>query len=140
MAGFLEQKWCCRSSRRRAKHLHQTQNTATRPRRRDSVARSRESSRPHRPRQERRRTPSQARERKSRRDTQSLVRPDLLGATPDQPFRTWLSATLLPPQKALTFGCRDARQDRKSTRLNSSHSQISYAVFCLKKKNNKSLA
>src|SRR5438270_10110691 len=27
------------------------------------------------------------------------------------------------------------RQDRKSTRLNSSHSQISYAVFCLKKKN-----
>src|SRR2546430_11754513 len=31
---------------------------------------------------------------------------------------------------------REARvQDRKSTRLNSSHSQISYAVFCLKKKN-----
>src|SRR5688572_31757501 len=28
-------------------------------------------------------------------------------------------------------------QDRKSTRLNSSHSQISYAVFCLKKKNKK---
>src|SRR2546430_12538368 len=28
-------------------------------------------------------------------------------------------------------------RDRKSTRLNSSHSQISYAVFCLKKKNNK---
>src|SRR2546430_10433281 len=27
-----------------------------------------------------------------------------------------------------------ARRDRKSTRLNSSHSQISYAVFCLKKK------
>src|SRR5688572_31089812 len=26
-------------------------------------------------------------------------------------------------------------RDRKSTRLNSSHSQISYAVFCLKKKN-----
>src|SRR2546430_5731647 len=26
------------------------------------------------------------------------------------------------------------RSDRKSTRLNSSHSQISYAVFCLKKK------
>src|SRR5688572_31985539 len=30
-------------------------------------------------------------------------------------------------------------EDRKSTRLNSSHSQISYAVFCLKKKNNKNL-
>src|SRR2546430_13467028 len=27
-------------------------------------------------------------------------------------------------------------EDRKSTRLNSSHSQISYAVFCLKKKKN----
>src|SRR2546427_7796804 len=30
--------------------------------------------------------------------------------------------------------CGDSRIDRKSTRLNSSHSQISYAVFCLKKK------
>src|SRR2546430_5683546 len=30
-------------------------------------------------------------------------------------------------------GCR-RRRDRKSTRLNSSHSQISYAVFCLKTK------
>src|SRR2546430_12005981 len=29
------------------------------------------------------------------------------------------------------------RLDRKSTRLNSSHSQISYAVFCLKKKKHK---
>src|SRR2546430_4339903 len=33
---------------------------------------------------------------------------------------------------------RARRQDRKSTRLNSSHSQISYAVFCLKKKKNNS--
>src|SRR2546430_11471600 len=31
---------------------------------------------------------------------------------------------------------RDFPRDRKSTRLNSSHSQISYAVFCLKKKKN----
>src|SRR2546430_4578221 len=30
-----------------------------------------------------------------------------------------------------------AGRDRKSTRLNSSHSQISYAVFCLKKNNNR---
>src|SRR2546430_7308240 len=30
---------------------------------------------------------------------------------------------------------RDTIKDRKSTRLNSSHSQISYAVFCLKKNN-----
>src|SRR2546430_10262854 len=29
---------------------------------------------------------------------------------------------------------QEPRRDRKSTRLNSSHSQISYAVFCLKKK------
>src|SRR5688572_31647034 len=32
------------------------------------------------------------------------------------------------------FGDRNLDRDRKSTRLNSSHSQISYAVFCLKKK------
>src|SRR5437773_12568778 len=38
------------------------------------------------------------------------------------------AAQAVPPQ--------DARQDRKSTRLNSSHITISYAVFCLKKKNN----
>src|SRR3989337_3436684 len=31
------------------------------------------------------------------------------------------------------------RQDRKSTRLNSSHGSISYAVFCLKKKQNDTL-
>src|SRR5215469_18208886 len=30
--------------------------------------------------------------------------------------------------------CRCRRRDRKSTRLNSSHVEISYAVFCLKKK------
>ena len=32
---------------------------------------------------------------------------------------------------------KDQESDRKSTRLNSSHGYISYAVFCLKKKNNK---
>src|SRR5688572_32470825 len=37
-----------------------------------------------------------------------------------------------PGQKASDFV---VVTDRKSTRLNSSHSQISYAVFCLKKKN-----
>src|SRR2546430_12501552 len=36
----------------------------------------------------------------------------------------------LPPMPTCTA------RDRKSTRLNSSHSQISYAVFCLKKKKN----
>src|SRR2546430_8930629 len=34
----------------------------------------------------------------------------------------------------------DSGLDRKSTRLNSSHSQISYAVFCLKKKKKPDLA
>src|SRR5438132_9707959 len=39
-------------------------------------------------------------------------------------------------------GCRGrrSRRDRKSTRLNSSHTVISYAVFCLKKKNNHKVA
>src|SRR2546422_6211504 len=32
------------------------------------------------------------------------------------------------------FSAHDPEQDRKSTRLNSSHGYISYAVFCLKKK------
>src|SRR5688572_31548009 len=36
--------------------------------------------------------------------------------------------------KADRAGTKNDMTDRKSTRLNSSHSQISYAVFCLKKK------
>src|SRR3712207_8319389 len=39
----------------------------------------------------------------------------------------------LGPVRATTRG-RVHREDRKSTRLNSSHANISYAVFCLKKK------
>src|SRR2546430_11903085 len=45
---------------------------------------------------------------------------------------------LLDEQADAIFNSIDVlaeRIDRKSTRLNSSHSQISYAVFCLKKKN-----
>src|SRR2546427_92535 len=38
------------------------------------------------------------------------------------------------PRPALSALLDHAEADRKSTRLNSSHSQISYAVFCLKKK------
>src|SRR5207247_10135528 len=37
-----------------------------------------------------------------------------------------------PPTRS---SCRIGSEDRKSTRLNSSHEWISYAVFCLKKKN-----
>src|SRR5688572_31682381 len=40
----------------------------------------------------------------------------------------------------LLRGHEGCAQDRKSTRLNSSHSQISYAVFCLKKKKKKKYA
>src|SRR2546430_12082756 len=40
-------------------------------------------------------------------------------------------------QRRLARSCIPRPRDRKSTRLNSSHSQISYAVFCLKKKTKK---
>src|SRR2546430_4878551 len=40
----------------------------------------------------------------------------------------------LGPKRAQGLSTGDYIRDRKSTRLNSSHSQISYAVFCLKKK------
>src|SRR3712207_7764174 len=40
-------------------------------------------------------------------------------------------------EQALEDRGREPRADRKSTRLNSSHANISYAVFCLKKKINK---
>src|SRR2546430_9965652 len=55
-------------------------------------------------------------------------------AWPDRGHR---SAAARPGRRRRTH-----RRDRKSTRLNSSHSQISYAVFCLKKKNkmNKSIS
>src|SRR2546427_1504377 len=46
----------------------------------------------------------------------------------------WPRVAMLLPFLALVFGLVEGA-DRKSTRLNSSHSQISYAVFCLKKKN-----
>src|SRR3712207_7041691 len=43
------------------------------------------------------------------------------------------------PVGRLARSARDVSvEDRKSTRLNSSHANISYAVFCLKKKNNQS--
>src|SRR2546427_2075416 len=48
-----------------------------------------------------------------------------------------ISMRPLPPITAAGSPIPACRQDRKSTRLNSSHSQISYAVFCLKKKKTK---
>src|SRR2546422_8432701 len=47
--------------------------------------------------------------------------------------------TVLPTDHVIgepALFCADLRLDRKSTRLNSSHGYISYAVFCLKKKKN----
>src|SRR5688572_32565839 len=45
-----------------------------------------------------------------------------------------LRVVLHRPAQAEVERLADGERDRKSTRLNSSHSQISYAVFCLKKK------
>src|SRR2546430_9856050 len=47
------------------------------------------------------------------------------------PLGTRITVCSLTPSR---IGIITSRRDRKSTRLNSSHSQISYAVFCLKKK------
>src|SRR5256885_11535822 len=44
-------------------------------------------------------------------------------------------ADMLTAQLVVDASGRDSHTDRKSTRLNSSHLVISYAVFCLKKKN-----
>src|SRR2546430_13710504 len=52
-------------------------------------------------------------------------------------FRSWAPCGRGRGDKSLSrtaaMGCAHREGDRKSTRLNSSHSQISYAVFCLKK-------
>src|SRR3712207_7565134 len=52
----------------------------------------------------------------------------------------YLAAGGVPQDRLSGTGYSDTRplvpEDRKSTRLNSSHANISYAVFCLKKKNN----
>src|SRR2546422_2962081 len=52
---------------------------------------------------------------------------------PDNGLGRVCSRFSLPPPLASLAG-EVARTDRKSTRLNSSHGYISYAVFCLKKK------
>src|SRR5256885_11416663 len=66
------------------------------------------------------------------------------------PYTTLFRSTRLPANKSAYFGAARLygtctleslhraidKQDRKSTRLNSSHLVISYAVFCLKKKKN----
>src|SRR5205807_3294757 len=61
-------------------------------------------------------------------------RPDHQRARGTPPGRH--EASTPTPLRLSPFAERNVR-DRKSTRLNSSHLVISYAVFCLKKKNNK---
>src|SRR3712207_8154297 len=46
------------------------------------------------------------------------------------------STAAAPDDHARRSSRKSRQRDRKSTRLNSSHANISYAVFCLKKKNN----
>src|SRR5688572_32739073 len=63
--------------------------------------------------------------------------------TGDDPLKTFKKAIdnvkpSLEVKSRLGFTLSIAFLDRKSTRLNSSHSQISYAVFCLKKKKSNS--
>src|SRR2546429_4891632 len=51
--------------------------------------------------------------------------------------RTLCCLICIPSFTVATHRCQSSvRRDRKSTRLNSSHGYISYAVFCLKKKKN----
>src|SRR3712207_8771655 len=47
-----------------------------------------------------------------------------------------VSGRLRRPHRGVELRARPHCRDRKSTRLNSSHANISYAVFCLKKKKN----
>src|SRR5256886_8657557 len=46
----------------------------------------------------------------------------------------FLEAFAFDPARPTSLLYKKTSEDRKSTRLNSSHSQISYAVFCLKRK------
>src|SRR2546430_7492880 len=57
---------------------------------------------------------------------------DLVSRAADVVLKERRRLVLLPRETPLNLA--HLRKDRKSTRLNSSHSQISYAVFCLKKK------
>src|SRR3712207_7008839 len=67
-------------------------------------------------------------------DVGQLDRPELGIAD----HRTLLLADLKNEIRVLELGSPCVGRDRKSTRLNSSHANISYAVFCLKKKKQKS--
>src|SRR3712207_7749175 len=56
------------------------------------------------------------------------------GVHPPYLYPDYKATRLRAPEKPLVILPESLSQDRKSTRLNSSHANISYAVFCLKKK------
>src|SRR3712207_8925626 len=59
----------------------------------------------------------------------------LIWRTVNSPFGEVLKAIRENEPRAISLGYKvELYKDRKSTRLNSSHANISYAVFCLKKK------
>src|SRR5690606_40866371 len=70
----------------------------------------------------------------------SPVKLALAGVIVSSLLQSWLTGLLLLDQQTLDVvrfwmaGSLAGRRDRKSTRLNSSHVKISYAVFCWKKK------
>src|SRR2546427_8317132 len=63
----------------------------------------------------------------------------LFRSSQPNPFRSFEGAPVFrlhpAPRPGEIVEVVETAEDRKSTRLNSSHSQISYAVFCLKKNN-----
>src|SRR5689334_24757625 len=59
----------------------------------------------------------------------------ILGCSPNQGVLVGVAQQARTGDGASFYDASFAALDRKSTRLNSSHSSISYAVFCLKKKN-----
>src|SRR2546429_6033804 len=63
---------------------------------------------------------------------------DALPISPKRLVLSWADPDDLADKSRVTFEIEKVEDmtDRKSTRLNSSHGYISYAVFCLKKKNN----
>src|SRR6266496_4558873 len=65
----------------------------------------------------------------------TLFRPRTIPLLPVIP--SGFRGTFRPMQSPCAAACCSDRRDRKSTRLNSSHVEISYAVFCLKKKKKK---
>src|SRR3712207_8998770 len=66
----------------------------------------------------------------------TLFRSKFEGGSPRIAIRALDAACLHELLTSGMGGTPERRADRKSTRLNSSHANISYAVFCLKKKKN----